>query len=64
MAATAQGRADVADVADVAGRASLATMGRDPTAVPQRWQNRAPGESKDRQPEHIASATADPHSEQ
>jgi len=58
MAATAQGRADAA------GRASLVAIGRDPTAVPQRWQNRAPGESKDRQPEHIASATADPHSEQ
>jgi hypothetical protein len=39
-------------------------MGRDPTAVPQRWQNRAPGESRERQPAHIASATAAPHSEQ
>src|SRR5215216_5782720 len=61
MAATAQGRADVADAVS---RVLLAGAVRDPTAVPHRWQNRAPGESRERHPEQIASATAAPHSEQ
>jgi hypothetical protein len=58
MAATAQGRADAAD------RCSVAATGALPTAVPQRWQNFAPGESSERQPAQAASATAAPHSEQ
>jgi hypothetical protein len=61
MAATAQGRADVADAVS---RVLLGGAVRDPTAVPHRWQNRAPGESRERHPEQIASATAAPHSEQ
>jgi hypothetical protein len=35
-----------------------------PTAVPQRWQNFAPGESSERQPAQAASATAAPQLEQ
>jgi len=53
MAATAQGRAD----ADAAGRVSLAAMGRDPTAVPQRWQNFAPGVSGAAHDAHVAPAS-------
>lgn len=58
MAATAHGR-----VVAVPRESSVAD-GRVPAAVPQRWQKWAPGESSDRQPAQIASATAAPHSEQ
>ena len=58
MAATPHGRAEA-----VVRGAPLA-MGCVPTAVPHRWQKRAPGVSSDRQPEQIASVTAAPHSEQ
>ena len=58
IAATAQGSAEAADRCSVGAAAVV------PTAVPQRWQNFAPGESSERQPVHAASATAAPHSEQ
>jgi hypothetical protein len=56
MAATAQGSAVAEDL--------CATVGCVPTAVPQRWQNFAPGERSERQPAQTASPTAAPHSEQ
>jgi hypothetical protein len=61
IAATPQGRTEaVVRVWGCAGDAN----GWVPAAVPQRWQKRAPGESSDRQPAQMASATAAPHSEQ
>ena len=42
----------------------VAVTGALPTAVPQRWQNFAPGESSERQPAQAASATAAPQLEQ
>jgi hypothetical protein len=57
MAATAHGTA-------VAEDRWAATVGWEPTAVPQRWQNFAPGERSERQPGQTASPTAAPHSEQ
>ena len=58
MAATAHG------IADAAVRGSATAGACDPTAVPHRWQNFAPGERSERHPVHAASAIAAPHSEQ
>src|SRR6266480_3689181 len=55
-AATIQGRALVLD--------SRATLAIAPTAVPQRWQNFAPGLNSEAQTEHMAPASGAPQDEQ
>jgi hypothetical protein len=58
MAATAQGSAVAVD------RCWVGATGVLPTAVPQRWQNFAPGVSSERHAAQAASATAAPQLEQ
>ena len=64
MAATAHGTADEMVLASAEAAGLKATGIGVPAAVPQRWQNRAPGVRRERQPEHVASPSAAPHSEQ